>query len=98
MAGGSRAVAASRAILQLSWDHPHRRHPLSKTGFRRHSQRLHGHPPSTARRHEVPTAGLCKRQPHYLVSGLAKSGELFFTANGHALGLPVIRRNAGCSI
>ena len=77
MAGGSRAVAASRAILQLYWDHPHRRHPLSKTGFRRHSQRLHSHLPSTARRHEVPTAGLCKRQPYYLVSGLAKSGELF---------------------
>jgi hypothetical protein len=48
--------------------------PLSKTGFRLHSQRLRSHLPSTARRREVPTAGLCKL---YLVFGLAKSGELF---------------------
>src|SRR5215471_2273443 len=68
MAAGLRTVAASCAILPLSWDHRRRGCPPSKTGFRPRSRHLRSRPSSTGPRRAAHTGGLCRRSAAYPLS------------------------------
>src|SRR5262249_3108742 len=61
-------VAASCAILPLSWDHRRRGCPPSKTGFRPRSRHLRSRPSSTGPRRAAHTGGLCRRSTAYPLS------------------------------